>query len=96
MAIGPLADRLQSIYRVGNLTSNTGSSVRLLGNATTSTVGAGTAVVDGTPVDVAVRMVTVRHEGDFVTVVHIAPSGDGSDSAPNFQQLLAGVVHPKN
>lgn len=96
IAVGPLADRLQSIYRVGNLTRKTGPSVRLLGNVTSATVGEGPAEVNGARVDVTVRMVTVRHNGDFVTVVHIAPRGSRSDSASSFQQVLDGVVHPKN
>ncbi|MFB6095527.1 MAG: DUF6517 family protein [Halodesulfurarchaeum sp.] len=96
MSVGPLADRLQSIYTMGNLTTVEGPSVRLLGNGTIATVGEGTATVNGTSVDVSVRMVTVRHERDFVTVIHLVPQGAESDSAPSFQRVLAGVVHPKN
>jgi hypothetical protein len=84
-----LATRAQRAYAVDELTAQGSATVTLLGEETTATRYAGTATPDGEEVRVGVVVTTVRHDGDYVSAVVVAPSEEPVPLAA----LFGGVTH---
>lgn len=87
-----IAGAAQSVYSVETLSAAADGQATLLGNQTTVQSLSGSGTVSGTSTDLAGYMATVRHEGDYVTVVVLAPAGT---DLPARERVLTGVTHPK-
>lgn len=66
-------------------------TIRLLGNETTLERFAATGRYGGSSTPVRIAVATVRHEGDFVTVVVVYPAD--ADESGAVDRLVAGVRH---
>jgi hypothetical protein len=76
-------------YDVSDVEETGSRRVTLLGNETTLTTFAARGTANGRSVAVRLTRVTVRHDGDYVTVVVVTPRGVDS----RLDRLLRGVAH---
>ena len=87
-----LVGAVQSTYAVESLSVDGERQGSLLGNQTTIYSVSGTATHAGESREVTGTITTTRHEGDFLTVVVIGPSGA---ELPETESVLSGVAHAK-
>lgn len=85
-----LVGAAQSTYSVESLSVDGERQGPFLGNQTTINSVSGTATYDGESHEVTGTIATTRHEGEFLTVVAIGPSGA---DLPETETVLSGVAH---